>query len=174
MRHTFWTSMIGAVLLSALLHASTSSVPVVDAAMRGDRDAVRRMLKDGADVNSAQGDGMTALHWAAMKGDVPLADMLLYAGANVKATTRLGGYTPMLLAAKAGHAPMITTLVNAGADVKGTTATGVTGVMLAAASGNAAAVTALVVRGADVDAKEHAMQQTALMFAAVANAVETI
>ena len=51
--------------LSALLSAAPSGSPVADAAMRGDRDAVRALLKDGADVNAAQGDGMTALHWAA-------------------------------------------------------------------------------------------------------------
>ena len=63
---------------------------------------MRTLLKQGADVNAAQGDGMTALHWAARNGDVELAQMLLYAGANVKATTRLGGYTPLMLAARAG------------------------------------------------------------------------
>ena len=172
MRRTSWA--IGVLLLSASLHVSASGVPVVDAAMRGDRDAVRRMLKDGADVNSAEGDGMTALHWAAMKGDVPLAEMLLYAGANVKATTRLGGYTPMLLAAKAGDSRMIAALAKAGADLNATTATGVTAVMLAAASGSAEAVSALAERGADVNAKEQSMQQTALMFAAASNRVDAI
>lgn len=174
MRDTSSASMIAALLLSAMLHASTGTVPVVDAAMRGDRDAVRRMLKDGADVNSAEGDGLTALHWAAMKGDVSLAEMLLYAGANVKATTRLGGYTPMLLAAKAGDPKMISALAKAGADVNATTATGVTAVMLAAASGNADAVSALVATGADVNATERAQQQTALMFAAAANRADAI
>ena len=77
--------------------------PVADAAMRGDA-RVRTLLKQGADVNAAQGDGMTALHWAARNGDAELAQMLLYAGANVKATTRLGGYTPLLMASRAGHA----------------------------------------------------------------------
>jgi uncharacterized protein len=165
---------LGALILSAMVHASTGAVAVVDAAMRGDRDSVRTMLKDGADVNSAQGDGMTALHWAAMKGDVQLAEILLYAGANVKATTRLGAYTPMLLAAKAGDAKMIATLAKAGADVKGTTTTGVTPLMLAAASGNAEAVKVLIDNGADVNAKESSMQQTALMFAAAANRVEAV
>ena len=63
--------------------------------MKGDKDAVRALLKQGADVNAAQGDGMTALHWAARAGDAEMAQMLVYAGANVKATTRLGGYTPL-------------------------------------------------------------------------------
>ena len=48
------------------------------------------LLKQAADVNAAQGDGMTALHWAAMKNDAELAQTLLYAGANVRATTRIG------------------------------------------------------------------------------------
>ncbi len=174
MRQTSFASMIVALLLAALLQASTSAVAVVDAAMRGDRDAVRRMLKDGADVNSAEGDGMTALHWAAMKGDVPLAEMLLYAGANVKATTRLGGYTPLLLAAKAGDAPMIAALAKAGADVNATTTNGVTPMMLAAASGNAEAIGVLVEKRADVNATERAQQQTALMFAAAANRADAI
>jgi uncharacterized protein len=166
--------ILGALILSVALHASPDAVGVVEAAMRGDRDAVRSMLKDGADVNSAQGDGMTALHWAAMKGDVPLAEMLLYAGANVKATTRLGGYTPLMLAAKAGDAAMIGALAKAGADVKSATTTGVTPLMLAAASGNAEAVTILLDKGADANAKERSMQQTPLMFAAAANRVEAM
>ena len=71
--------------------------------MQGDKDAVRALLKQAADVNAAQGDGMTALHWAAMKDDAELAQMLLYAGANLKATTRIGGYTPLILAAQDGQ-----------------------------------------------------------------------
>ena len=40
----------------------------------GDRDAVKSLLKDGADVNAPQGDGMTALHWAAERGDPELTE----------------------------------------------------------------------------------------------------
>ena len=84
-----------ALSLSALLHAAPSA-PVADAAMQR-RHATRcaTLLKQAADVNAAQGDGMTALHWAAMKGDAELAQTLLYAGANVRATTRIGAYTPL-------------------------------------------------------------------------------
>ena len=68
---------------------------------------MRALLKQGADVNAAQGDGMTALHWAASNGDPELAQMLLYAGANVRATTRINGYTPLFLASREGHAQVV-------------------------------------------------------------------
>ena len=176
MRRLIRGSVVAGVLavgLSALLVAAGSS-PVADAVMKRDKEAVRTLLKDGADVNAAQGDGMTALHWASRTGDVDLAQMLLYAGANVKATTRLGAYTPLMMAAEQGHAAVIAALLAAGADVKAANATGTTPLMLAALSGDARAVTMLVENGAEVDAKEKSMQQTALMFATGSNRVDAI
>src|SRR5712692_2196525 len=93
---------LAALPLSVMTHAAATPAAVVDAAMAGNRDAVRALLKNGADVNMTQADGMTALHWAAQKGDVDMAKVLLYASANVKATTRIGGYTPLLIASKNG------------------------------------------------------------------------
>lgn len=166
--------ILGACTLSVVLTAQQGPTAVVEAAMQGRRDTVRTLLKDGADVNAAQGDGMTALHWAAMKNDVELAQMLVYAGANVRATTRLGGYTPLLLAAKHGGAPLVSVLLKAGADPKAATSTGTTPLMLAATSGDAEAVTALLDAGAEVDAKESAMGQTSLMFATAFNRLEAM
>jgi ankyrin repeat protein len=165
-------SVVGALFLSAALHAADA--PVADAAMKGDKDAVRALLKSGNDVNAAQGDGMTALHWAALKGEAELAQMLVYAGANVKATTRLGGYNPLILAAREGHAEVIAILLASGADPKAATTSGTTALMLAAASGNARAVTMLVENGADVNAKESVMEQTPLMFAAAYNRTDAM
>jgi ankyrin repeat protein len=167
-RRNVMRGAIGALSLSALLYAAPSA-PVADAAMQGNRDAVRTLLKQAADVNAAQGDGMTALHWAAMKNDADLAQTLLFAGANVRATTRIGAYTPLILAAKNGSASVMAPLLKAGADVNSQTANGTTVLMLAAASGNTDAVKMLIDGGASVNAKEPVRGLTASMFAAAAN-----
>jgi ankyrin repeat protein len=159
--------------LTALLGAAPDA-PVANAVMRGDAAEVRAMLRAGADVNAAQGDGMTALHWAAMKGQADIATMLLYAGANHGATTRLGGYTPLHLAARAGSAPIVDALVAAGANVKATSTSGTTPLMLAAESGTLAAVQRLVTAGADVNALEQAKGQSALMFAAAFDRADVV
>src|SRR2546422_3130657 len=110
---------IAALCLVPLLQAAATA-PVADAAERGDKEAVRALIKQAVDVNAAQGDGMTALHWAALNGDAELAQLLLYAGANVQSTTRLGGYSPLFMAAKSGHAPGIQGLLNAGTNPNST------------------------------------------------------
>lgn len=152
-----------AVMLTVTVAANTT---VADAAKSGDAASVKALLKAGADVNAAQGDGMTALHWAATNGDAAMAQMLLAAGANVRATTRLGGITPLHLATQGGQAQVAAALLAAGADATLTTTTGATPLMLAARSGNTETATRLVEVGADLNAKESTYGQTALMVAA--------
>ena len=161
-------SALGAFALTAWLHAAPSA-PVADAAMQGNKDAVRSLLKQAADVNAAQGDGMTALHWAAMKDDADLVQTLLFAGANVRATTRIGAYTPLILAAKSGSASAIAPLLKSSADANSATANGATALMLAAASGSTDAVKLLIDAGAKVNEREPVRGLTPAMFAAASN-----
>jgi uncharacterized protein len=159
------TVIAAAILLGSVgLHAS--STDVADAAKAKDAAAVKALLKTGADVNAAQGDGMTALHWAASNGDAALTQMLLSAGANVRATTRLGGITPLHMASQSGHAAVVAALIAAGAETNVATSTGATSLMLAARSGSTDTVTRLIETGADINAKEKGFGQTALMVAA--------
>ncbi|HUL71758.1 MAG TPA: ankyrin repeat domain-containing protein [Vicinamibacterales bacterium] len=173
---------VGLYLLSAwvVAVAGTSAQgpvasPVADAASHGDLNAVRALLKQGADVNTPRPDGMTALHWAAERGDAAMAEMLLYAGANVTAGTRIGQYTPLHLASRNGSTAVIRALLAAGAspDVR-TSTSGVTPLHLAAESGSVGAVTALIEKGADVNAKESEWDQTPLIFATESNRTDVI
>jgi ankyrin repeat protein len=161
--------MAGALALTLTTVVRAANAPVADAAQQGDRDGVKALLEEAADVNAAQGDGMTALHWAAMKNDAELAQMLLYAGANVRAMTRIGGYTPLSRAAKNGNAAVMEPLIAAGSDVNTATANGTTVLMLAAASGKTDAVELLLDKGADVNATESVRGLNAAMFAAASN-----
>jgi len=175
MRFLASLTLVGVLALGAVRAAAVQSEsPVADAAMRGEWAAVRALLEKGADVNAAQGDGMTALHWAARQGETSTVEMLIHAGGNVRATTRLGGYTPLLLASQMGHAPVIDLLVKAGADAKGASTNGATALMLASASGGVDAVKALIEAGADVNATEPLRQETALMFATAANRIDVM
>ena len=169
--------LLGSVSLAILLSASiisAQSSQIANAAMNGDRETARALIKKGLDVNEAQGDGTTALHWAAIKGDAELAQMLLVAGANHRATTRLGAYTPLYLAARGGHSAVVAALLAAGADPKAATSNGTTALMIAAASGDTRTITALVENGSDINAKDEAKGETALMFAAAFNRADAV
>ena len=174
MKRRFVSSATIAFGLSALLAAASSS-PVADAAMKGDREALRALLKQGADVSGAQGDGMSALHYAAERGDVEMTEMLVYAGANVGATTRIGQYTPLHLASQSGSAAVVQALVKSGASVSArATTTGVTPLHLAAATGNADVVKILLDHGADANAKDADWWQTPLIYASAQNRSDAI
>ncbi|MDE0807602.1 MAG: ankyrin repeat domain-containing protein [Longimicrobiales bacterium] len=168
--------VFGSVVLALLLlRLSAVESPIADAAMNEDFDSVQFLIQEGEEVNAAQGDGMTALHWAAENGDVEMLEMLMSAGANPEAVTRLGRYTPLHLASKLGREASVVSLLRLGSAVNPRTTTGaVTPLHFAAASGSELAVKALLDHGANVDAKELQWDQTPLMFAAALNRVGII
>jgi ankyrin repeat protein len=162
------------VTAAAVPSAAPSSSPVADAASNGDAASVRALLTKGADVNAPQGDGMTALHWAAERGDADLTALLLASRANANAATRIGKYTPLHVAAKGGHANVVRRLVDAGADVNGATTTGAAALHFAAASGSRETMAILLDGGANVNAHEPQWGQTPLMFAAAAGRTDAV
>jgi ankyrin repeat protein len=166
---------LGVALLVTAWAPAPADSPVADAEMRGDTARVRVLLKQGADVNAAQGDGMTALHWAATRGDASQVAMLVYAGARVDALTRNGNYTPLHLAARGGRAAAVKALLKAGANARAvTSAGGVTPLHFAAGIGSTESITALLDAGAEVDGRETAFGQTPLMWAANYDRVESV
>jgi len=174
--HNFYRHL--AVVLSVLFLSPTivfADSPVADAAMLENFERVTQLVQHGEDVNSAQGDGMTAIHWAAENSNGEMATLLLTAGANPNAITRMGGYSALHLASKNAAADVVSALVTAGANVMGRTTTGdVTALHFAAASGNTDIIQQLVEAGAEVNAKETAWNQTPLMFAAAGNRLNAV
>ena len=168
------TLMGGIVVSLAVTAGAAGPSSISDAAMRGDRASVLALIKQGADVNAPQGDGVTALHWAARTADAELVKALVAAGANAGARTVFGAYTPLHLAAERGAAPAITALLAAGAAADAKTSTGATPLMFAAASGDTAAITALIDAGANVNAEETDRLQTPLIFAAAADRLDAV
>jgi ankyrin repeat protein len=154
--------------------AAAPAARVADAAERGDIDGVRTLLRSGEDVNAAQGDGMTALHWTALRADLDTMNLLLNAGAATETTTRVGAYTPLHLASSRGHAAAVQRLLRAGSRVAAFTTTGAQPLHLAAQSGDARAVTALLDAGADRDARDKTHGRTPLIFAVSSDRLEAV
>ena len=150
-------------LALAIFLLATGPLPLIDAAKNVDREAVRSLLKQGANVNGTQADGTTALHWASYRDDLESADLLIRSGANVNARNDLGA-TPLWAACQNGSESMVGRLLTAGANPNAALLLGETPVMVAARSGSPAVVELLAAKGANVNARA-ARGQTALMWA---------
>ena len=155
-----------AVLISTALMPGAWAAEIADAVMNHDGSAVRALIAKKADVNAAQPDGTTALHWAARWDDMETAELLIRAGADPKLANH-DGATPMFLAAQNGSAAMIEQLIMGGADVNAPVLShGETALMMASRSGRVEAVKVLLDHGAQVNAKDTLRGTTALMWAA--------
>jgi ankyrin repeat protein len=184
MRKMVSSGVIGVLSVAPLVAAApagpgpSSDVQFVRLAEQGNTEAIRELLaREGdarPDVNAAQGDGMTALHWAAFLDDIELAKLLVEAKANVEVETRVDKISPLMLAARNGSAPMIRLLVEAGAWVNRPTETGATPLMAASMTGDVDAVRVLLDAKADVSGREWHHGQTPLMFAAWENRPDVI
>ena len=138
---------------------------VADAVMHRDSARLEQLLASRADVNAAQADGSTALHWAAYHEDARLVAQLLKAGAKPAAITDTG-MTPLALACEAGNADVVKVLLKHRADPNQTLKNGETPLMMAARTGHVPVLELLVKRGAQIDAREKLRGTTALMWAA--------
>ncbi|MCE2541751.1 MAG: ankyrin repeat domain-containing protein [Acidobacteria bacterium] len=157
-------------LAGAGLGANEPDSRLPELARAGDRAAVSGLLQqDGVDVDAAQVDGTTALHWAAYGDDAGLAAMLLDAGADADPVNR-NGSTPLALACANAGTAVVAQLLDAGADPH-LAPTGEPPILTCARTGSVAAVRALLAHGADIDAVDAWRGQTPLMWAAAENHV---
>jgi ankyrin repeat protein len=165
---------VAALLSVAAYGASLGSTALVDAAKNQDWDAVRALVGQHADLNAAQPDGTTALHWVAHWNNLDTVKLLIQAGANVKAANRYDA-TPISEAAVKGSPALIEELLKGGADPNTqTTSEGETVLMKASRDGNAEVVKVLLEHGAKPNATENALGQSALMWAAAEGHAQVI
>lgn len=157
------TALVAAAFTSEL--AAAGDVRLIEAVRARNSERVRALLAERVNVNAAQGDGATALHWAVHLDDLPLVDTLIRAGARADVADDTGA-TPLYLACLNRNADAVGKLLAARGHPNAALLSGETVLMTCARTGNVAAVRALLGRGALVNAKESAHDQTALMWAA--------
>jgi ankyrin repeat protein len=165
--------VVAAVLLAVAVLGAQDDAPLLTAVKAGDTTAARALLARNADVNAAERDGTTVLHWAVEHDDAALAGALIARGARVTAANRYG-VTPLHLAATNGNAHILDLLLGAGADVAAALPSGETALMAAARTGTPAAIKSLLAHKADVHAAERLKGQTPLMWAAAEGNAEAI
>jgi ankyrin repeat protein len=157
--------------LAAVGTAAAADDSLAGLIQAGHRDAALTRIASGADVNAAQGDGTTPLHWAVYKIDTDLARALLERGAKPDVMNNYGS-TPLAEAVKVANARLVQMLLDGGSNVEVPNQEGQTALMLAARAGSRDVAELLVRHGADVNAREKWRGQTALMWAAAAGSAE--
>ena len=167
-RRVLIVSVMSAAIAVAQVAVAAVDLPLMDAVRAGDFERARVLIADGVDVNGRDGDGTTALHWAALNDDIETAKALIEAGARVEAANRFDA-TPLALAAENGSAAFIELLLDAGADPDAATPEGQTALMTVSRTGRTDAVRLLLARGAGPNRAESWRGQTALMWASAEN-----
>ena len=161
-------ALVVAGALAGLPSAIAADHDLIAAVKAEDMTTVKELLKTGWDVDSPQGDGGTALHWAAHRDNLQLASILLAADANPNVSDD-HGVTSLALACLNGSPSMVAELLEAGADPDLAKSSGETPLMTASRVGNLDVVRLLLTAGADTTVREHRRGQTALMWAAAQN-----
>jgi ankyrin repeat protein len=165
-------SLLGAVVFAAVAGAVGDS-PLTKAVKANDVQAVRALVKSGANVNAKSGDGATPLLWAANNGSVEIARLLIANKAAVDAANDFG-ITPLLQASRVGDSAMVDLLLRAGANPSKAHPEGETPLLAAARSGSVPTVRLLLARGVDVNHAETFQQTTALMWAAAEGHIDVV
>ncbi|XP_028156972.1 protein phosphatase 1 regulatory subunit 12A isoform X8 [Ostrinia furnacalis] len=94
----------------------SSGIVFLAACTAGDKDEVQRLLKMGADINTANVDGLTALHQACIDDNLDMVEFLVTHGADVNRGDN-EGWTPLHATASCGFLSIARYLLENGADV---------------------------------------------------------
>ncbi len=166
--------IILASLITGLLAGQAAlASPLLDAIHTGNLGAAVQLVYEGAEVDVAESNGTTALHWAIYNNHLPLVEALIAAGADVNVMNDYGS-TPMSEAATLGDYAIVKALLDAGADVNSPNADNQTALMIVVRSDNIDTARLLIERDADVNATEKYQGQNALILAAAQSQPEMV
>lgn len=154
---------------SLLSTAAFAQETLADLIRAGNRDAVLAAITSPeVDVNVAEPDGSTALHWATYTVDHEMVRALLERGAKADLINRFGS-SPISEAIKLGDVELVRMLLDAGADPNSPNQDNQTALMLASTVGSLEIAQMLIDKGATVNEVETFRGQNALMWAAAGN-----
>ena len=113
---------------------ATPELSLPSAIARGDYASALKMIEGGADIEAKDpGAGATALHYAVMKGEMPLVGLLVQRGADVNSRTK-SGTTPLHTAVLYGRYEIAEYLLDKGSDIDARSSSGATALSLADAA----------------------------------------
>jgi ankyrin repeat protein len=141
---------------------SDKNAQLIQAAKKGNFSEVQTLLANGANVNSKDIHGMTALIAVSPTRHTEMVKLLLDKGADVNAET--AGFTALSFASSVGRTEIVKLLLDKGANVNVIPIDGVTPLISASSGGYVEIVKLLLDKGADVNANPN-NRLTALMFA---------
>lgn len=139
------------------------NIKLCDAAKHGKTEEISNLLDQGAAVNAADKDGVTALMIAAQNNHFSFTQQLINRGADIIISNKYGG-TALMRAAGKGHVEIVRFLIEKGANVNKMSNTGFTALLAAASNGYLEVVITLLEHGAEVNVKD-VYGRTALMLA---------
>jgi uncharacterized protein len=148
------------------------NVRLLEFSKQQDETRARRMVEEGASVNSRNRLGETPLMLWVKAGNAGMVAWLIEKGANVNQDS-LNRTTPLMAAAYDGRADLMQMLLAAGAEVDRIDQVFKTAMIYAAAQGHVEAVTLLLADGVDVN-RIYAHNLTALMWAAGYGKIECV
>ena len=127
-----------------------SSLLLLEAAFKGKGKLVSLILEHGADINTTNNVGKTALMLAAESGYKDIVKYLIEMRAGIDLQDKQG-YTALFIAVHAGNSEIVSLLINAGSDIQIKSNYGNTPLILAADAGHDEIVELLIDQGGAID-----------------------
>lgn len=144
------------LILISLIATSCATVhktPLIEASIQGNSLAAEKLIREGANINEPDSNGVTPLVYAIRAGNTEIAKHLIKSGADIK-TKNKNGVDALICAVDYGQIEIVNTLLDRGANIESKDQTGSTPLAYAVACGHYDIIELLLNRGADINTKD--------------------